>query len=67
VRREGRHHLACLALGHAKGRQAALQLGRDLVELLGRDRELAVGFLEPDRGPAGLRGDVLLGPAGDFE
>src|SRR5512133_733340 len=62
---EGAQNLPLLPLGHLEDVKRSRELGRDLVELGGRDLQLAVRFLQAERSAARYRGDVLLRATGN--
>jgi hypothetical protein len=61
VRREGRQDFILLPRGDLEVIERAPQLGGDLIELLGRDVELAVGLFQPEGGAPRLRGSEREG------
>src|SRR6266511_1197588 len=65
MRCERSEHLVLLGLGHFDEIAAAPKLSRNLVELLGRDAQLAMGLLEAEGCASRSRGRELEGPAGD--
>jgi len=65
VGRECAENLALFDLGHLEDVERALQLGRDLVELVGRDPQIAVRLLQAEGRGSGLRRRVLEGSARD--
>src|SRR5512146_430228 len=65
VCRERSQDFPFLLVGHFEGVERSSELGRHLVELGGRDLQLAMGFFQAERCAAWFRGCVVLGSAGD--
>ena len=65
MRGEGRQDLTLLARRDPEAIERATQFGRDLVELVGGDVELAMGFLQAEGGAPRLRGAKGEGSTGD--
>jgi soluble P-type ATPase len=65
VCRKRSQDLALLPLGDLEVVKAAREFSRDFIELLRRDAELAMGFLQTKRRTSRLGGDVFERPTGD--
>jgi hypothetical protein len=60
-------NLLLLSLGHLEEVKRSAKFGRDLIELGGRDLQLAMGFFQAERSTAWFRSRILLGSDGSAD